>query len=91
MDIGKILFRIALLIFWAIVALVVSAIMAYSSTVIVYICGLDEYGQEVMVGVFIVSFVYIVAANFNKSISSKKEIKKQPDRDYFKDGNFRLR
>ncbi|MBR1824987.1 MAG: hypothetical protein IJ770_00170 [Alphaproteobacteria bacterium] len=76
-------------------ALVIAAVLGYGSAMFVYIFGLEEYGEYIMWGVFIVSALYLIAANHDLAWKNEKDKphydSRSDNRDYFKDGNFSAR
>ncbi|MBR6356300.1 MAG: hypothetical protein IKR92_05550 [Alphaproteobacteria bacterium] len=74
-----------------IVSVGIGALIGYSSSMAVLVLGLDEYGEYIMFGVFIVSTIAIFASNFvwlEHFAEKKFEVIPEKTRDYFKDGDF---
>ncbi len=83
----KQLFRAVIVMFFA---TILGAVIAYSSSMLILILGLVQYGNEIMQGVFI-AFVVVFVMVMYTDIAKKYE-KKQPTkgdrRNYFEEGDY---
>lgn len=87
--------RTALQVFFAVILLIasvsISALIAYASSMAILVLGLQDYGDYIMLGVFIVSSIVIFASNFgwiDNFAAKKVKESEEKTRDYFRDGNF---
>lgn len=91
-----VIIKCAKLFAFAVFALLVSALIAYASTMAVLLFGIEEYVYHVVFGVFTVMFVYLMCSNFkyiwnhadNCKTKNSETNSNHAERDYFKIGNF---
>ena len=92
----SIILKCAKLFAFAVFALLVSALIAYASTMTILIFGLVEHADYIMIGVFTVMFVYLMCSNFkyiwnhadNCKTKNSETNANHAERDYFKIGDF---